>query len=285
MGGNPWTADAEKAMQDQRTKLGEVKLAEENAKLRAEVDKAKARPQYPGYTSILDDNGSLRNNYSLKAQPTVTMGSNLGELDTRMNGIQLNKDGLNAIRSRALSSGMSPWASLMMDRQRMEESGNVDRAAGEQAGAEASARSNLAMRGGLSSGARERLARYGARDMMKAKSDIYNRGASDRLGIQVQDENQKLDLLKGLPGMELQSLDPEFKKLNSWQSLAQEEQGRKLNLDMSNRDYNTNVAKYNIDNALGEKKSGELAKLKDYEEQMKAWAANRQAEATENAGK
>jgi hypothetical protein len=62
---------------------------------------------------------------------------------------------------------------------------------------------NLAATGGVSSGARERMAKSSIRDMMMGRQDIRQQGASDRFNILAQDENNRIKQLSDLTGMEM----------------------------------------------------------------------------------
>jgi hypothetical protein len=274
-------------------------------------------PSY-GFQSILDQDGHLSNQYAVKPGADVkfnqlnhydpiTMKSNMGELDDRLSGINLNTQGLEAIRDRALSSGPSSWASLMLQQQDQQKAAAQDKLAETNATQGAQARSQMAMKGGLQGGASERMARQNARDLMLGQQELGRDDASKRLGIMTTDESQKLDLLKGLPGMEAQALEPDLKKAGMWQSMAQSEQANQLNtdfrnqqsmfdvdkfntqsqldLDLKNRDYTTGLDKYNNDSSIKGMDSINAYNQNKYNQDMAGWAANRQAQAIENSGK
>lgn len=166
--------------------------------------------------------------------------------------------GIEALRSRALGSGPSEAANRLTDVQRLEEAGLRDRFGNQSANAAAQARSSLASRQGLSAGASERLARQNMRDQMMGNQGIAQQGALSRANIGAQDEQQRLGILQQLPGMELQQLQP---------ALA-----------------NKRIQETNINNALAENKATNAQGQASYEEQMKAFAANKQAEAIRNSG-
>jgi hypothetical protein len=206
------------------------------------------RPTMPLFNSLRDaKTGMLSNpNYNLKAGPDVL----------------LDKRGLNAVRDRALATGPSAWAGLAAKNQALEEAKARDRAGANAAAGSAQARAALASKRGLSGGAAERLAGTSARDLMMSRQGVGQAGQTARAQIGLQDEQQKMDLLKQLPGMEVQALDPEFK----------------------NRQMNVDTSKYNIDQALKDKYTEDQAKQNEYQEQMKAWAANEQANSIMRAG-
>ena len=80
----------------------------------------------------------------------------------------------------------SPWMGMALDRQAADQSRALDSSVGNQAGALAGARSNLAMKGGLTGGASERLGMAGMNDAANARQGILNQGMSDRAGLGMQ---------------------------------------------------------------------------------------------------
>jgi len=196
----------------------------------------------PEYSSMLGADGLLRTPYQLQAQNPVT----------------LNTQGLNAIRSQAMRSGPSAWANMATQKQRLEESNALDQAAkmGQTQGLQAF--NNLAMRGGASASARERLMGQASKDAMFARQNVLNQGMNARMGIGLQDETQRMDLLKNLPGMEIQALEPQFRN-------------QQMDIDRN---------KFNIGLALNDVNQKNQYDLEKYREQMRAAAAGRTADAT-----
>lgn len=80
----------------------------------------------------------------------------------------------------------SPWYKMALEKQGAEQSQLMDQAARQQAGALAGARSQLAMRGGLGSGAAERMATAGAEGLTNLLQQQRQAGAVERgqLGMQ-----------------------------------------------------------------------------------------------------
>lgn len=210
-------------------------------------------PQRPQFTSWIDPKtGQLDRRYSLGES---TEGA--------MKGVKADTRGADAIRERATATGPSAWALMMEQKQGLGEAQRRDQATREMAAANATARGQLAARGGLSSGARERLARGGARDMVMAGQETARQGMLDRMNIGIQDQGQKDRFLGMMPGIEQQQFQNEMEKAKIGQSARQ----------------------WDIANTLKEKYAQDAHNMDAYTEQMKAWAANRQATATENAGK
>jgi hypothetical protein len=80
----------------------------------------------------------------------------------------------------------SPWMQMAMEKQGADQSKLLDQSVQNQASALAEGRSNLAMRGGLSTGASERLAMAGANNSANATQNILNQGMSERAGLGAQ---------------------------------------------------------------------------------------------------
>jgi hypothetical protein len=180
----------------------------------------------------------------------------------------LNTQGLEALRGQALAApGTSAWEQMMVGRQGLDEASARDRATSSADAGVSQAYSNLATHGGLSQGARERLAAGGARNSAAARQGVARQGAMDRLGIGAQAEQNRLGLLSALPGQETQ-------KASFDTGLAQ-----------GNREYSTGVEGANIGNFLNQFQNHEAAKQGAYQAQMQDWAAMNQANATANSGK
>jgi hypothetical protein len=88
----------------------------------------------------------------------------------------------------------SPWYKMALEKQGAEQARLMDQAARQQSGALAGARSQLAMRGGLTGGAAERLAGSGAENLLQTMQLQRQGGAVERgqLGMQGADIASKL---------------------------------------------------------------------------------------------
>jgi hypothetical protein len=229
--------------------------------------------QMPGYEGFRNADGSLKDAYTLKGGPDVGFTSNLDSLNTRLGGINLNTQALQALRGEGLRSAGTPsaWGQMALSKA-MSDAGAQGNAA------LASGMSALASRGGVSRGARERMASRGTRDTMMAKQKAG-------MDIGMQDEANRLGILSALPGQEVQSLQPELQKASMWSSMADTEAARKQGLDLANRDYSTSVNKANLASLMGDVQGKQAFDMSKYQETMKAWGADRTASAQENAGK
>src|SRR3990167_1920404 len=129
---------------------------------------------YPRYEAQVGENGLILDKYRLLADPSLEqqtkgyLGDYVGDLNTQ---------GLQALRTRALSQAPSAWANLATQAQRLEEQGARDLAQRTGAGQRASAWSQLASRGGLSGGERERIATESMRGVQEGLQNVALQGA------------------------------------------------------------------------------------------------------------
>lgn len=205
------------------------------------------QPGQPGYTAGYDPNSM----------------SFADELDARLNGINPDMRGMNAFREEALRKGSSAWGGMMRDKQFAEEGAARDRARTEGRSGRAQAEADLASRGGLSAGAKERIARKGGTDILAMGQDVSRQGNLNRMQIGIQDEQNRIGNLAQLPGMENQIYQGALQKEGMWDQAKQLDTNRLIAENQNRNQYNQNL----------------------YNQQMQAWAADRQAYATENAGK
>jgi len=245
---------------------------------------ANIRPERASMTSTLGADNQLSDAYKLKGEKIQGVDSNIGALQGKLDNIQLNKQGLEAVRSKALSQGPSTWAQMAEGKQRQEELQQRGQTATQAGSNQAQARSNLAMRGGLSGGARERLASSGAKDLMNAQQGIGAQGQQARANIGLQDEQQKQSMLMQLPGMEVQALQPELQKTSAWQQMAQGEQGLEANRRSQEANFSQQANLQNMQNTMGAINAKNQDAMNQYNEGMKSWAAENQARATERSG-
>ncbi len=182
-------------------------------------------------------------------------------IKSQLDPIQVNKEGLNQFRKEALRTGPSAWARLAEQVSRQEEKMARDRGAATSRGRTAEAQSGLAMRGGLTSGARERVARAGARDYMNMSQDIGAQGTANRMQVGLNDEQNRIAQLGQLPGMEVAAIQPDLQKAQA--SILGKE--------------------FDLKNQMSERERYNQWLMDLYKEDSTRWGTNRQAEATEKA--
>src|SRR3990167_3416149 len=110
-----------------------------------------------------------------------------------------------ALRGEAMrpAGTASPWAKLSTKSQYAQAAQAKNRLARDLAGSQATASSQLAMRGGLTGGARERLAQSGSRGFMEMGQDVGRQTRENLFNIQLQDEQSRQRQLAALPEQEL----------------------------------------------------------------------------------
>lgn len=118
-------------------------------------------------------------------------GFRIGEFDE----VSQDTRALDRITSEGLSEGPTQAAQRQLQAQALDQQRGFDDLRRGQAGAQASAQNALASQGGLSGGARERLARSGARNQLLGAQQLRGQGAQARAGILSQDEQAKRGLL------------------------------------------------------------------------------------------
>jgi len=99
------------------------------------------------------------------------------------------------MRARATATGPSTWANMAEQNQRMQESQAMDQNLQSSQANTNRGFNQLAGRGGLSSGQRERLAMTGQRQAMTGQQGLANQGMRDRFSIGMQDEQTKNQML------------------------------------------------------------------------------------------
>lgn len=185
---------------------------------------AQGRPLAPEFRTVGDaQTGLLRGEYNLQNN--------------------LNTQVLDQARQEALRNPgtMSRWGQMALTQAQNQN-------AAQNAGQLQQAQNQLAMQGGLRSGARDRLAAQGMQQQL--------RGNQSALGnIQMQDELNRQKWMQMMPGMDLQAAQ-----------------------------YGSTLQDKNISRALTEVNAGRGMQQQQYNEAMRAWAADKTAQAARAAG-
>lgn len=158
--------------------------------------------------------------------------------------------GFQKYREEALRKGPSQWANLARGQNKENVIDMRERGVREAHGQNAQAMDSLAARGGLSSGARERTAQEGAKSTLAMSQDVARQGNMNDLQIGINDEQNRIQQLSALPGMEMDQakLFTGARQQDIANTLAENDRRNKYNQDI-------------------------------YGQQMTAWGANRQAQA------
>lgn len=200
-------------------------------------------PIAPERESLLDEQGKLQQQYQL----------NLQQLDPS------KLEGYNLIKQLATEQGPSKYAQRAQDLAKYNMQNQLEAGAAQAASAQAQAQNQLAMRGGVSSGSRERMAQQGSRDLLGARQGAYRGFGQSALDIAAQDEAMKRQAL----------------------SQFGEAEGRIAsgNLGLQNQ-----ASQYNLKTLLGEKEAANAWKQQKYQAQLDKWASEKQADATAKSG-
>ena len=185
------------------------------------------------------------------------------EMEARLSKINADPRGMAAFREQALQTGPSTWERMAgaQESQRAAQQRNL---LGQTSRAGlAEAQSQAAMRGGLGGGSQERLARGAQANLLGQQAALGGASAGRLLDISARGEAERSARLQALPGMEIQALQPEFQKTSMWQTSRSAD----------------------IQRAIEEARAKQAAAQATAQGGLQAWAAGKQAQATENAGK
>ena len=203
-----------------------------------------------GRVTVAGDDGLAvvpggKNKYGIVRPDTVLMRDAEGNLDPRFQ--QSMSPEFLALREKAMATGDSEAARLAREQQNVMAQAQRDQLQKQAGSGVAMAMRNLGMRGGASTGARERIQRGMGRDLMAGQQGIGRENRLANLAISQQDEAMKNQLL-GQVGMTAQKVE--------------EANINRLQQDVTNQN---------------------LAAQKMYEEDMKAYAAQKGASAQASA--
>lgn len=151
------------------------------------------------------DANNMAQNFSTEGAPDLTidpnsMPSNLKEFEQKQNAV-----------------GMTPWMGFAQQRQLAEQSAATDAARQQAAAQAAGQRSQLAQKGGLTSGASERLGRQAMLQGQLAQQEVGRQGMAQRAGIGAQGEQMRQA------------------QVNTWGQMADREAQRKQDLLIANQ--------------------------------------------------
>ena len=248
-----------------KNKKIDARLAKEGG-----IDPRTGRPTLAKHKSSLDKKGKLAKQYRLDEKSAQLDLKKLPTLDIK--NLQPDKTAYNAIKDRAMTKGPSAWAAMQNEKLNLEKEnllGDVSRNA---MADQATAESSLAMRGGLSSGSRERVAKAGLNAANMGRQNVFRQDAANRLGLGIADENQKLDLLKTVPGMDmaLAGYNADLNRFNS---------GMTMDANKFNKGVDLDVQRYNSMGGLQGLQGENTYNQYKYGQDMMGWAAEKTGQA------
>lgn len=168
----------------------------------------------------------------------------------------LNRAPMDQFTAEAMRSGTGHGAKLAMANQNALALDAKQHGQAQAQGEAATSRAMLASKGGLSSGASERIAKSAGNRALDLNQAASQNTASQNRLISMEDENNRIKMLGQAPGMQLQA--------SQFDLGAQEGNINRQAQEMAKRN------QYN---------------LGGYNSSMQAWAGGKQAQATQNAGK
>lgn len=240
--------------------------SKDNSALIASLDPGN-RPSAPGTATLIDpETGLLRSPYNLPIDPNTGLLQSQyllsDQYDTPYNQV------LAQYREKALlpEDQQSAAAKVLQEQLGLQTSGQLENAQIANANNAAAARGQQARQGGISSAIMANLNRSSQKDLNRSLQDIRAQSAQAGLGITAQDLQNRQGLLQNLLGEE-----------SSNRAYLSGRQG--TNIQNSLQAVGTNIS-----NSLNEQNFQRQLAEQQYEEQMKAWAAGKQAQATAGSG-
>lgn len=141
--------------------------------------------------------GGGQNIYGINSPEYLTMRDPVtGELSSRFTETMGSAN--QALLDKAMTQGDTPWASLQRQQLQNQYGTDMGNLAQSSASQLAQARGNLAMRGGLGSGSRERLGSAGMYQQMLGQQGLGQNLANNNLNVSIQDEATKNNLLQSM---------------------------------------------------------------------------------------
>lgn len=202
----------------------------------------------PTYHGLLNSNGQLNNKFQLGDQ----------------GALKYNQAGINAYQKEALRSPtqQSPWAALQNQQLNQQRTQSLDDAAQRSAGAQAQAVAQMQRIGGVSPGQRMQLAQQQFRNQALAGQKIAGADAANRLNVNIQDEQNRQNMLGKAADMNFQQ----------------------ANIANQDRSYATDVDKYNRGLAAADVQKHADFDQNRYNQSMQNWASANLANFMQNQG-
>lgn len=266
--------------------------------------KPASAPPAPTFVSPLNADNTLGDKFNVSAGPAVGFNAvsagpavNFQSLDP--NALGSDKRALDAMRERALG-GESPWLKLQLEKQGVNQLQNTDDAVRTSMSSAAAARTAAGMRGGLSAGASERMAKSNASMVNAARQNTARAGQLDRLNLGIADDQTNMALLNQTAGLDLAhgAQGQDMAKFNSTGNLDASKFNSGMafdankfnstgafNADTFNSGQQFQANQFNQGNELGALGALNQFNMGKYSEDMKGYAAGKQANAMAGGGK
>lgn len=211
------------------------------------------------------DGSYIRPEFESLVDPTTGRLYDEYSVAKEFNPVTADSAGYDQYKTEAMRASGTPsaYAQMMLNKQGLEEQGQINKLAATQNAAQRGAMDDLAAQGGLSSGSRERIAKGGMRDLLMGRQDVRAQGMMDRFNISAQDEQNRLSQLQNLTGMEL----------------------NRANFAASERDKGLAASTADINNSLSAMDRERADAMDEWKTNMQTWGANKTADAQAKAAK
>ena len=150
-------------------------------------------PELPAFSSMLDGQGNLKSEFNF--DPSLINAD-----DERF---KLDNTAYDMLSQIGQGKTDVPWLADAKAAQGISNLQLLENAKKEAASGAAAAQANLAMTGGLRSGARERLGAQGIEQGLMASQNARRQGNLANLGLDVEGGKQQMDILSALPGLDV----------------------------------------------------------------------------------
>lgn len=222
----------------------------------ANADGSIKDPYAAQYSGDLQAPNSLSNQWDARAGNVrdVGAGSNYG----------MAQDSAGMLQQRAFGTETSPWADKLYQQQGIQQHLAEQQFGNQSAQEYASTRDRLAQSGGLEGGANERLGQQSMRNEMLGRQDLARQGELQRIGIGINDENQRMALQQQMPqmqmgldqydtGLQRNNADMDWRKQAQWSTLAGQDNANQMNADQYNLGRQDQTSLINSGRAIDEK--------------------------------
>lgn len=223
-----------------------------------EAAAAAAHHQQMAAQNMNDDGSPIRQAFDSLVDPST--GKLKDGYTMNISGLDPSQwQGYSKYKNEALRTGPSQWANLQTQQNNAAALANKESAARQADSGMNMGLSSLAMRGGLSDGARDLAARSSGRDLLMARQQAARAGDTANMQTSTTDEGNRVQQLG---------------------ALASSEQ----NIGQYNKTLEGKQQEFNIQNLLQEQQGKRAYNDTTYSEQMKKWAAGKTADATAASG-
>lgn len=200
----------------------------------------RGQPTAPTYESFLTKKGTLPSQYLMEPGMSERLAMGVGP-------------GYERFTEEALSREYTPWVEKQKEALALQTQAGREQMGRDISSEQAGALSNLAMAGGLRGGQREALGRQSIWAQQAGSQDLARQKMMGGIDIESQDILRRQQMLSQLPGLEMQK---RYGDISAW----------------------TQAQDIDTARALSERARQDQLKQKQYEQQMAAYGANRQAQ-------